>query len=58
MRKEKIKYPHRLSRGGYGKLEKTMITEKIKQLGDEDSTSHDRNPSPPSRHDKWKSVIP
>ena len=39
-------YPHRLSRGGYRKLEKKIMHEK--QIGD------DRIPSPPSRHEKWK----
>ncbi|CAL5190410.1 unnamed protein product [Lathyrus oleraceus] len=54
LNKEKTKYPHRLFRGGYKKFEKTMIAKKIQQLGDEDSMSRDRNPSSPSRHDKWK----
>ena len=41
-------YPHRLSRGGYRKLEKRIILEKQQETGD------DRIPSPPSRHEKWK----
>ncbi|CAL5191436.1 unnamed protein product [Lathyrus oleraceus] len=49
-------YPHRLSRGGYQKLEKTVIEEKIKQkeleLGD--SIILDYTPFLPVRHEKWK----
>ncbi|CAL5208080.1 unnamed protein product [Lathyrus oleraceus] len=49
-------YPHRLSRGGYDKLEKKMIEEKRKQreqkLGN--FISLDRASSPLSRHEKWK----
>lgn len=48
--------PHRLSRGGYQKLEKKMIEENRKQreleLGD--SISLDHIPSTSSRHKKWK----
>lgn len=43
-----------MSRGGYRKLEKIMIAEKRQQLGEGDSMSHDRELSPPSRHEKWK----
>ncbi|CAL5209346.1 unnamed protein product [Lathyrus oleraceus] len=31
-----------------------MIFEQRQQLKDGDSMSHDREPSPPSRHEKWK----
>ncbi|CAL5203364.1 unnamed protein product [Lathyrus oleraceus] len=31
-----------------------VIDEKRQQLGDEDSLSRDRKPSPPSRNEKWK----
>lgn len=31
-----------------------MIVEKRQQLGDGDSMSHDREPSSPSLHEKWK----
>lgn len=35
-------------------MRKQLLQQKIQQLGDEESMSHDRNPSLPSRHDKWK----
>lgn len=54
LNKSKNKYPHRLSHGGYRKFEKTMIAEKKQQLGDGDSMNRDWEPSPPSRHEKWK----
>ena len=41
-------YPHRVSRGGYNKLEKIIMLEKQPQTGD------NHIPSPPSRHEKWK----
>ena len=49
-------YPHRLSRGGYRRIEKILRDEKRKKMEEElgDSISLDRSPSPPSRHDKWK----
>lgn len=42
-----------MSRRGYRKLEEETINEKRLQLED-DSLSRDHNPSPPSRHEKWK----
>lgn len=36
------------------KLEKEMIYEKRQHLGYQDSMSRDWEPSPPSRHEKWK----
>ncbi|CAL5211859.1 unnamed protein product [Lathyrus oleraceus] len=54
LNKSKYKYPCRLSRGRYRKLEKTIIAKKRQQLGNGDSVNHDQGPSPPSRHEKWK----
>ena len=49
-------YPHRLSRGGYKRLEKNLMDEKrkkgMKSMGD--SISLDQSPSPQSRYKKWK----
>lgn len=50
-------YPHRLSHGGYDKLEEKMIKEIRKQseleFGDP-SISLYCSPCPPSHHEKWK----
>lgn len=54
LNKAKHKYPRRFSRGGYIKLEKTMIAKNIQKLGYEDCMSRDRNPYPSSQYDNWK----
>ena len=50
--------PHLLSRGGYKKLEATMMEEKLKARRAAISSDADSSlippPSPPARHDKWK----
>ncbi|CAL5206995.1 unnamed protein product [Lathyrus oleraceus] len=57
--REKNIYNHRLSCGGYDKLEKIMIQEKIKQREQELGNpfrSLEHEPSPPSCHEKWKRI--
>jgi hypothetical protein len=48
-------YRHGLSRGGYRKLEETMMNEKrlLKSKDDSTLTDDDTPPSPPDRHEKW-----
>ena len=54
LNKFKNKYPHRLSRGRYRKLEKTINAKKRQQIGDGDSVNRDQELSLPSQHEKWK----
>ena len=45
-------HPHRLSRGGYEKLEEKMMKETSSSLPSDDSVVS--SVTRPSRHDKWK----
>ncbi|XP_019161861.1 PREDICTED: uncharacterized protein LOC109158406 [Ipomoea nil] len=50
-------HPHHLARGGYKRLQKIMMDEKMKEQ-EEDASSDPSSivspPSPPARHEKWK----